>query len=423
MQWAGRARAAPCRRCNGPSVRRAPAAGPPVRLIGAHWHGDLVRPADLIVVVNAAKPGARIVSGVCDCLPAGTLGLLVPDTISVSIRLRPGSACALDSMEIKAPAADARGLVRVQPLLLVRLGKEAFPLIWQFAPATAPIPATASTVVSAAVFARFVQEDQWIQFRANPSRALQAAIWRIRGLDRIAIIDVWDFARTTVADGDRVSCKVRVISSAVDFLLCTSGQDGLLIRDLLASGSVQWGKPGTDERHLAFLDRMLRLSEDKKCHGLAFSNKGSLGLRRQAGEATASYAAVGFPRSTPRSTLASWLSDLGWRDVEVGSTTNRGDSMRAFFRAKAPLTQLQAPWSYTTTDNATVLITHWMPIARPVELERLGTPPLRWGRSPGPQEDVQMAGRPAQVDFQEDVVMDREPELQPRAWRCARPGH
>ena len=95
----------------GPTMRRALAAGPPVRLIGAHWHGDLVRPADLTVVVNAAKPGARIVSGVCDFLPAGTLGLLVLDTISVSILLRPGSACALDTMEIMAPAANVRGLV------------------------------------------------------------------------------------------------------------------------------------------------------------------------------------------------------------------------------------------------------------------------------------------------------------------------
>ena len=92
-------------------------------------------------------------------------------------------------MEIEAPAAGARGQGRAQPLLLARLGEEAFPLIWQSITATAPIPATASTVVTAGVFARYVTDDQWIQFRANPSRALQAAIFRIKGLDRNAIID------------------------------------------------------------------------------------------------------------------------------------------------------------------------------------------------------------------------------------------
>ena len=78
---------------------------PPARL--CDWWAAigtaLVRPADFAVAVNAAKPGEHIITGVCATLPCGTMGLVVPASISASILLQPGTSTTLDTMEIDAP--------------------------------------------------------------------------------------------------------------------------------------------------------------------------------------------------------------------------------------------------------------------------------------------------------------------------------
>ena len=79
-------------------------------------------------------------------------------------------------MGIVALAADARGQVRAQCLLLVGLGTYDCPLLWQPTAVSACIPATSTRALCAQKFARYLIQDQWAQYRTNPRRALHTAI-------------------------------------------------------------------------------------------------------------------------------------------------------------------------------------------------------------------------------------------------------
>jgi len=205
----------------------------------------------------------------------------------------------------------------------LQLGLSRWPLAWKPVNVVGCIAPTPTTILRAAVFARYLLPQDWTRCRANPKLFLRTLIQRIPGLDPDTLIDLFDYRRSNGPEEAVSTCTLRVCTEACGGLLASSGADGLFIKDFTGSGTVEWQRPLPGELPRAFLDRIVRLSMQQRLPGLAFSASGSLGLRRVAGALPSCFVANGFKCGTPRSSLLAWLLAQGWRDVDLSSTTNR----------------------------------------------------------------------------------------------------
>ena len=103
--------------------------------------------------------------------------------------------------------------------------------------------------------------QDWLRCRANPRLFLRTLIQRIPGLDPDALVDLFDYKRSSGPEEAFVTCTLRVRTEACGGLLASSGVGGLFIKDFSNSGTVEWQRPLPGEPPRPMLDRILRLSE------------------------------------------------------------------------------------------------------------------------------------------------------------------
>jgi hypothetical protein len=157
----------------------------------------LVALADFVSAVDAASSGSHVVTGVCAQLPEGTTGLVVPPDVTATVLALDGHACTLPTTALRAPASCMRGQTRIHKLCYVQLGLKQWPLRWEPLHVDCNIPLLPTTTLRAMVFQRFLCPDDWLRCRANSKLALRTMIQRLPGLDPDALVDLFDFRRST----------------------------------------------------------------------------------------------------------------------------------------------------------------------------------------------------------------------------------
>jgi len=365
---------------------REPPDVQPVMLNSLHWTGTHVELSEFVEKVSCATSGSHIIAGVTDKPPPGFDGLLVPDDITATLVLRPGSyeglnGLGVETSEIQAPAACKRGHFRVQKLAYAQLGKSQFPLKWM-PKAVSAAPVVEETVtIRGQLFGKFYSAAEWAKVRALAARAqhehIRKIVLKTPKIEADDVIDVFDFRRPDDSTDRFISCTIRIKKSALGHFMAASGSTPLLYKDFTNSLSVQWVKPQDGESGEAHLTRAYQLSLESNCQGLAFSSTGSLGMRVPKGESQICYRVSGLKCGTARSQVQKFLADRGWREVAVISTTARKDKLVAIIRAMPPSGEVIPPWSYELPNGSNVDVEIWMPAKDSRPLAKDGTSAMR----------------------------------------------
>ena len=216
----------------------------PVSLYQAHWKGTLVPVEDFASRVSTASAGDRLVFGVLDQLPAEISGMVVPDTLTVTLVVLPSVECDLQKTDITAPAACVRGHLRAQQLNFIQLGATVWPLAWKPTAVQTAVPVDETVTLRAQVFSQLIPPPDWTKLRARPHATLTDMVMKLPAVCADDVFDVFDVRRPDNPLCTFYSCTVRAKKSAVPKFLQASGQGGLLIKTLmLAAASSGSGRP------------------------------------------------------------------------------------------------------------------------------------------------------------------------------------
>ena len=234
------------------------------------------------------------------------------------------------SKEIRAPAIDGRGTPKVCRLFSTQFGTERPALNWATKTAR-PLPkAEPTSVVRVCCFKALLEPDDWFAKSRNIKATTRDWVLSLR-VPQAGVVDLFNPRRSEC--GNILSVNVRVHAPHVKAIVDASGIRGFLARELpsdgtttmSAFGNIKWLRKVEDESGSDFLKRARLEAESTSdaCHGLAFSNSGSIGLRFQNGRCETSWRASGLPKEITITQFAKWLIDHNWGEVRESSMRRR----------------------------------------------------------------------------------------------------
>ena len=278
----------------------------PSTLSNGHWVGTYVDKAEIMARAAKIEAGQHLVCGVYHQPPADLLQLSIPvgATLTIVVRKLP-TTCSDDILPVTAPAIDKRGFTRIHKMGYIQLGDTKPVLSWKSVSLDKEIVSPQSVVLRVQLFARHVDAKVWANIIRKPQRSINDLVLKTLDTKPGDVIDIFGFRKPDTSPF--VSASLRVQKPAVDKFLKASGQGGLLVKALDATGAVEWVKPNADESGEDYLARARQLALDSPQPGLAFSSTGSLGLRRPEEKVRATFAARGFPRGASTARILDFL--------------------------------------------------------------------------------------------------------------------
>ena len=352
----------------------------PSQLVANHWHGT-VRGADCEAAldkISRASTGDHLVFGVFDNMPGGLIDATVPGGVTVTLVVSNFfEGCTIS----RAPAMDERSAPRVCKLYIKQLGVAKPFLNWKPREAK-PLPAQIDTVALVVRCNRFnLSSDEWTRRYTAFSASVTAWLGLI-GIAAPQIVDIWKVQKSEC--GKYISLLVRVQKEHALQISNASGISGYLARELpplgkpseISSGDIDWLKPLPGETGPNMMIRGRTLAEEEKpCLGLAFSNSGSIGVRKTHGACATSWRAKNLPTYLTIPQCQSWLGEEGWLEVPLASIKRRRDNSCAsfVFRGKHPrganeAEEFDIPHN---GDTRTVCIEPWRPASKPPKFKNV----------------------------------------------------
>ncbi len=325
-QRSGKPKAAPATTARASNADKGKGKGfKPVALVPAHWHATYVPPKEAVNKLFKVKTGENLVCGVLNDVPDGLENFALPQGATITIILATESK---DANAVRAPALDARGTPKVCQLWARSFGKPQNFLSWTTKEAK-PLPAVQESGVLRVVCMKDTISTQLWQDRSKNYKAAVKAWLSTLRIPQASIIDLFNPRRSEC--GNILSVNVRVEKLHVATIDRASGVSGFLARELPADGapqttfgSIKWMKQSEDETKPELLKRARQEAEKlNPCLGLAFSNTGSIGLRRTEGTCETSWRVSGLPKSVSIAQFASWLRDNDWANVAIDSIRRR----------------------------------------------------------------------------------------------------